>query len=41
MKVMIVLEAVEEAGPRVAVEGNGDRTVHHEEGEEELQHNPP
>jgi len=37
---MIVLEVAGEAGLRVAVEGSGDRTERHEEGEEELQHNP-
>jgi len=40
VKVMIVLEGAGEAGLRVAVGGSGDRTVHHEEGEEELKHNP-
>jgi len=39
LEVRIVLEEVGEGGPRVAVEGNVDRTVHHGEGEE-LQHNP-
>ena len=34
LEVMIVLEGEEEEDLRVAAEGSGDRTVHHEEGEE-------
>lgn len=38
LEVGIVLGGVGEGGLKAAVEGSGDRTVHHEG--EELQHNP-